>query len=158
MLPRPHRIRRGRRTDFVAVMEVLASSGLALPPADRATLRRFRHIVADLGSDLYVATVDEHLAGVVHASYARQVATYPLARVELLAVAPSARRRGIGTALVRHVEDRARQRACIRLSCDTRGVAAGSAEGIAALCSHLGWTVTPGTCSIDLALPPETAA
>jgi len=65
-------------------MEILASSDLPVPPPDRATLRRFRHVVADLGSDFYVATIDERLVGVVHATYARQIATYPLARIELL--------------------------------------------------------------------------
>lgn len=118
MLPRPHRIRRARRTDFVAVMEILAMSDLPTPPPDRATLRRFRHVVADLGTDVYVATVDERLMGLVHATYARQIATGPHVRIELLVVAPDVRRRGIGTTLVRHIEARAQQRTCVQMTCD----------------------------------------
>ena len=44
-------IRRGRRTDFTAVMALLAASGGTVPVPDRATLRRFRQLVADLGGD-----------------------------------------------------------------------------------------------------------
>ena len=135
-------------------MEILASCEMPLPPADRATLRRFRHVVADLGNDLYVATVDESMVGIVHASYARQVTTYPLARIELLAVAPPVRRRGVGTALVRHIEDRARQRACVRVSCDMSGVTLGPAQDITAFFSHVGWGSTGIVWSRALAPPP----
>ena len=139
-------------------MEILASCEMPLPPADRATLRRFRHIVADLGNDLYVATVDERLVGVVHASYARQVTTYPLARIELLAVAPPLRRQGVGAALVRHIEDRARQRACVRASCDLSGVTREAVPEIAAFFARLGWTCVSRVCAMDLASPPGADA
>jgi GNAT superfamily N-acetyltransferase len=112
------RIRRGRRTDFVAVMQVLAASGIAVPPADRATLRRFRNIVADLGNDLYVAAIDGRtLAGLVHVTYARQLTAQPRARLDQLVVADPFRRRGIGAALLTWVQERARRRGCMLLSC-----------------------------------------
>ena len=150
MLPRPHRIRRGRRTDFVAVMEILASSNLPTPPPDRATLRRFRNIVADLGSDLYVATIDERPVGIVHVSYARQIATYPVARIELLVVAPDTRHQGVGTSLVRHMEARARTHACVRMSCEVGTIPQSLAAGGIAFFMQLGWTLTGVTLSITL--------
>jgi GNAT superfamily N-acetyltransferase len=110
------RIRRSRRTDFTAVMQLLAASGTPVPPPDRATLRRFRNLVADLGADFYLASVDGALAGLVHVTYARQLAAFPAARVEQLVVAPSFRRRGIGSTLLRFAQQRARQHGCAALS------------------------------------------
>ncbi|HVO26300.1 MAG TPA: GNAT family N-acetyltransferase [Candidatus Margulisiibacteriota bacterium] len=110
-------IRRGRRTDFTAVMALLAASGVAVPVPDRATLRRWRQLVADLGGDLYLALVDDAVVGLVHVTYARQLATPPSARLDQLVVAPSVRRRGIGSALLAFVERRARQRGCRTFTC-----------------------------------------
>jgi N-acetylglutamate synthase-like GNAT family acetyltransferase len=111
------RIRRGRRTDFMAVMQLLAASGAPVPPPDRATLRRFRHLVADLGADFYLALVDGALAGLLHVTYVRQLAAPPAARVEQLVVATVLRRGGIGASLLRFAQQRARQHGCGTLSC-----------------------------------------
>src|SRR5262245_20949376 len=105
-------IRRGRRTDFTAVMQLLAASNVAVPVPDRATLRRFRHLVNDLGTDFYVALVDGALAGLVHVSYVRQLASAPVARLETLVVAVTLRRCGVGSSLLRFAQRRARQRGC----------------------------------------------
>src|SRR5205823_427315 len=86
-------------------------------PPDRTTLRRFRQLVADLGADFYLASVDDALAGLVHVTYARQLAASPAARVEHLAVAAPFRRRGVGSSLLRFVQQRARQRGCGTLAC-----------------------------------------
>lgn len=115
MLPLPFRLRRGRRTDFVAVMELLAQGGSPVPPADRSTLRRFRRLTADLGTDLYVAVQRERVVGAVHVTYARQLATGARARLELLVVAPDARRQRIGSALVVLAVRRAQRRGCTEL-------------------------------------------
>jgi len=109
--PRVH-IRRSRRTDFTAVMGVLAAGAVAVPAPDRATLRRFRQLVADLGGDFYLALVDDVVAGLVHVTYARQLAAPPSALLDQLVVVPAYRRRGIGSALLAFVERRARQRGC----------------------------------------------
>lgn len=114
---RPIRIRRGRRTDFVAVLELLARADAPVPPPDRAMLRRFRQLVADLGCDLYLATMDERVVGLVHVTYARQLASAPLATLATLVVAESARRQGVGTALLHFIGVRARKRACSGLRC-----------------------------------------
>ncbi len=110
-------IRRTRRTDFTAVMSLLATSATAVPPPDRAALRRFRNIVNDLGADLYVAVVDGVLAGLVHVTYARQLTVPPAARLDQLVVAADFRRRGVGAALLGFARTRARRRGCADLSC-----------------------------------------
>ncbi len=110
-------VRRGRRTDFTAVMALLAGTGIRVPPPDRATLRRFRSLVADLGTDFYVVEVDGTLAGLVHVTYGRQLTVLPRARIEQLLVAEPFRRRGIGTALVEFARNRARRRGCSGLYC-----------------------------------------
>jgi GNAT superfamily N-acetyltransferase len=105
-------IRRGRRTDFTAVMSLLAAGGMAVPAPERATLRRFRQVVADLGGDFYLAAVDDVVVGLVHVTYARQLAAPPGASLDQLVVAPPYRRCGIGSALLAFAERRARQRGC----------------------------------------------
>ncbi len=110
------RLRRARRTDFPAVMQLLASSGQPVPPPDRATLRRFRNLVVDLGADFYLAVVDDTVAGLIHITYARQLCAPPTARVEQLTVGPPFRRRGIGTRLFRLATQRAAQRRCTVLA------------------------------------------
>ncbi len=115
------RFRRARRTDFTAVMSLLAGCGIAVPPPDRATLRRFRNLVADLGGDFYVASFDETLAGLVHVTYARQLTTGPAARVDQLVVAERYRRRGIGSGLLAFAQTRARKRGCATFRCALPG-------------------------------------
>ncbi|MFI5396720.1 MAG: GNAT family N-acetyltransferase [Candidatus Binatia bacterium] len=113
----PLHIRRSRRTDFDAVMKLLGASGVLVPPPDRATLRRFRHIVADLGTDFYLALVDGTPVGLVHVTYARELGHGPRAGLNQLVVADSFRRRGIGAALLDFATCRARKRGCAMLSC-----------------------------------------
>jgi GNAT superfamily N-acetyltransferase len=105
-------IRRGRRTDFTAVMGLLTACGVPVPPPDRATLRRFRHIVADLGADFYLALVDGDLAGLVHVTYARELTMGQRAGLDQLLVAEAFRQRGIGTALLDFAQRRAQGRGC----------------------------------------------
>jgi N-acetylglutamate synthase-like GNAT family acetyltransferase len=146
MQPRPHRIRRARRTDFVRIMELLATSRIPVPPADRSTLRRFRRIVADLGADLYVAVIDERVVGVVHVTYARQLITGAHARIEVLVVAPDVRRRGIAAALAALIAARARRRGCSELTCASLSVA----PEAAAFFTAMGWRCRAGLYSRDL--------
>jgi ribosomal protein S18 acetylase RimI-like enzyme len=110
-------VRRGRRTDFTAVMRLLANAAIAVPPPDRATLRRFRNLVADLGADFYTASVDGELVGLVHVTYARQLTRPPRATLDWLLVDRACRRRGVGSALLAFVRQRARQRGCDTLGC-----------------------------------------
>ncbi len=109
-------IRRARRTDFTAVMALLAASGIAVPPPERATLRRFRYVVADLGTDFYLAFVDGTLAGLVHVTYARRLTLRPRAWLAELVVGTSFRHRGVATAVLAFARERARRRGCGTLS------------------------------------------
>ena len=110
-------IRRSRRTDFTAVMGLLAACGHPVPPPDRATLRRFRHVVADLGADFYLALVDGEIVGLVHVTYARGLTMGQRAGLDQLLVADAFRRRGIGAALLEFAQCRARGRGCTALYC-----------------------------------------
>jgi GNAT superfamily N-acetyltransferase len=134
MLPRPIRHRRARRADFPALTALLAAADVATIADDRRSRSRFRRVVADLGADLYVATIDEVLCGVVHVTYSRQLVGDPAATVELLAVAPTARHLGVGAALLGLSVARARGRACRVLS-----VRAPVPPDAAGFFSHLGW-------------------
>jgi ribosomal protein S18 acetylase RimI-like enzyme len=117
-MPAPfYRIRRAQRTDFVDVMRLFSAADTPLPPPSRATLRRYRNLVNDLGSDLYLATVDAQVVGLVHVTYARRVSQPSCARVETIVVAEAWQRRGIGTALLQFALRRARKRGCAFLSC-----------------------------------------
>jgi N-acetylglutamate synthase-like GNAT family acetyltransferase len=108
------KIRRGRRQDFAPVMRLL---GADVAAADRRTLRRFRHIVADLGADLYVAELGDRVVGVIHATYARQLAGAQTARIERVAADPIHRDREVERHLLDFIVARARKRECGALTC-----------------------------------------
>jgi len=150
-------IRRGRRTDFTATMAVLAASGMPVPPPDRATLHRFRNIVADLGADLYVAVVDGIVAGVVHVTYNRRLTTAARAQIDLLCVAPEHRRRGVGSALLRFAHKRALGRGCAFLAHDLADDAGPTGDAAERLLTRHGLQPARRTWIGPLAHPPAAA-
>ncbi|HUE30502.1 MAG TPA: hypothetical protein VMR79_06490 [Verrucomicrobiae bacterium] len=102
------RVRRGRRHDLGAVQALLAA-----PAGDRLA-RVFRRILADLGTDLYVAEDERgEIVGLVSVLYARS-----LARGGRSALLDGARARGpaLLAELVAFAEERARKRGCRRLA------------------------------------------
>lgn len=99
-------------------MGLVAACGLPVPPPDRATLRRFRALVADLGGDFYIAEVDGVVTGLVHILYGRRLTHLPHARIESLLVAPSPNRRGQTAALLAFAHRRASKRSCALLTYD----------------------------------------
>jgi len=151
MPPTPIRHRRARRSDFDAIRALLESSGLAAPTPERAALRRFRRLVADLGADFYVAERDGRLLGVVHVTYTRHLTRSPRARLELLAVTPEARAGGVGRGLLALAAARARRRGCTALRCATPAT---PAEARAFLLRS-GWRGAGEELEIDLAAPPQ---
>jgi len=153
MLNPPIRYRRARRTDFTAIDALLRAAGAPDSGRDRAILRRFRRLVADLGADLYVAETDARLLGVVHVSYARSLIIGQRAQLELLVVAADARGRGIGRGLVSLAAQRARRRGCAAL----RYVAAGAADGAGAFLTHSGWRSVGDQFEFDLAEAAQRA-
>jgi N-acetylglutamate synthase-like GNAT family acetyltransferase len=161
MHPVPVKLRRARRTDFVAVMKVLASTNLPVPPADRSTLRRFRRVVADLGGDFYVALSAGQVIGFVHVTYARQLATAARARVEALAVQSDRQGCGIGSALLDLACRRAHRRGCTDVRCET-----GEAERwFSEFLSRRGWVheryvlqCAPRAAAVEVTTMPATVA
>jgi GNAT superfamily N-acetyltransferase len=146
------RHRRGRRTDLFAILGVLAASELPTPVPDRATLRRFRRLIADLGNDLYVALLEERLVGFLHVSYARQLAAAARARVEALVVAPEARGRGVGSSLAELARRRAERRGCHDLSYSTTS----STPRAAPFLIRQGWRSDGEVFRLDLASGPAS--
>lgn len=135
MEPRPIRHRRARRTDRAAINTLLSGAQIAAGSDERSARSRFRRAVADLGSDLYVATIDEQVVGVVHVTYARHLIDGQRAILELLLVLPAARRRGVGTVLAELAAARAGLRHCRALAHRAGPLEAGTR----AFLGHLGW-------------------
>ena len=105
------RVRRGRRRDLEGVQSLLGED-------ERAGLERlFRRIVADLGTDVYVAEDGEGaIVGLVSVVYARS-----LVRGGLSAMLDGARARpepgpAVLEGLLAFAEERARKRGCRRLA------------------------------------------
>jgi GNAT superfamily N-acetyltransferase len=151
MVPRPIRHRRARRTDFDAIGALLTAAGLTAPPPERAALRNFRRLVADLGSDLYVAERDAQVLGLVHVVYARRLFRPARARLELLLVSPAARGHGVGRSLAALAVGRAQRRGCAALRCG----AASGADHAPAFLQHLGWQRVGDEFEFDLADPAQ---
>jgi len=82
-------VRRARREDFTAICEIAAKNSLPVPVPERATLKRFRNIVADLGCDLYVATSRNSPVGFVHLTYQRDLLHGNRARMLALVATPT---------------------------------------------------------------------
>ncbi len=94
-------------------MELAARSGLSVEPAGKSAVRRFRRLVNDLGTDLYLAFLDRtDPVGLVQITYTRRLAAAPRAEIDLLLVEPLERTGEIRDLLVRFADTRARQRGC----------------------------------------------
>jgi len=105
------RVRRGRRDDLTQVGALLGAE------ASERLERRFRRIVADLGSDVYVAEDPAgQIVGFVSVVYARSLVRGGVSAL-LDGVRVRAEPRGPLLAdLVAFAEDRARKRGCRRLA------------------------------------------
>lgn len=105
-------IRRARWRDFESVASLVAECAVGTLPADRRTKRRFRHIVRDLGNDLYLAFVDGRLVGLVHIVYVRELVAPRRADLATLLVAPQLATRKLAQLLVNFACTRAQKRDC----------------------------------------------
>jgi len=139
--------RRVRRRDFTELAGLYSASGLPAPVPDRATLRRFRRIVGDLGVDFYVAVERERIVGVIHTVYTRHLSDGLHAEVIAWLVNPQRRRLGVGKGLLDLATERARLRQCRTLT-----IAPGiTGKALATYLERRGWR-SPGACfRIDLA-------
>lgn len=142
---RPIRHRRGRRTDLMDVLRLLAAAEGGAPIPDRAMLRRFRRIVSDLGNDLYVALIGERLEGFVHITYRRHVTLGSRGRVETLIVSEHERAGELAASLAALAERRARHRGCFDLS-----YATSPSDGIEEVLVGSGWVAAGRELRLDL--------
>jgi N-acetylglutamate synthase-like GNAT family acetyltransferase len=115
----PVKIRRGKRTDFPALVALLTSE--ATPAADKGQVRHWRRLASDPRQDFYVAEHEGAIRGMVLVCYIRELRR-PGWLAILDIVAPGECR--IGQALLDFAKERARKRGCQRLlmwGCDRKG-------------------------------------
>ncbi|MCX8071268.1 MAG: GNAT family N-acetyltransferase [Candidatus Binatia bacterium] len=106
------RIRRARWRDFQAVADLVAQCAAGELQAERRTIRRFRHIVHDLGNDLYLAFVEDVLAGLIHLVYVRELVAPRRAEICTILVSPIVEAGGIADSLLALACKRAQKRDC----------------------------------------------
>ncbi len=106
------RIRRAHWRDFDAVASLVARCGAGTLVPERRTLRRFRHIVHDLGNDLYLAFLQDDLVGLVHIVFVRELVAPRRAEICSILVSPEAAQAEIGQVLLSFARKRARKRDC----------------------------------------------
>jgi N-acetylglutamate synthase-like GNAT family acetyltransferase len=106
------KIRRGRRTDFPTLMQLLTST----VPQDigKAQVRYWRRIAGDPTHDFYVAEQEGTVRGMVLVSYIRGL-TYQGWQAILDLVAPVSALCDVGLALLNFAKARAQQRGCQHL-------------------------------------------
>jgi N-acetylglutamate synthase-like GNAT family acetyltransferase len=103
------KIRRGKRTDFPMLLQLLAP--ITPQEADKAQVRHWRRIAADPTHDFYVAEQEGTVRGMVLVSYIRGL-TYRGWQAILDLVAPVSALRDVGFALLNFAKARAQQRGC----------------------------------------------
>lgn len=124
------RFRAATEHDLPGIVRMLADDMLGSTrerleePLPACYREAFAAIAADTGSELIVAEVDGVLAGVLQLTVTPGLSHQGARRATIEGVRTDAafRGRGIGSALVRHAIDRARQKRCrmIQLSSDSR--------------------------------------
>jgi len=103
------KIRRGKRTDFPMLLQLLAPT--SLQEIDKAQLRHWRRIAGDPTHDFYVAEQEGTVRGMVLVSYIRGL-TYQGWQAILDLVTPVSALRDVGLALLNFAKARAQQRGC----------------------------------------------
>ena len=109
MLQRSVKIRRGKRTDFPTLLQLLTP--IALQDIDKAQVRHWRRIAGDPTHDFYVAEQEGVVRGMVLVSYIRGL-TYQGWQAILDLVAPVSALREVGLVLLNFAKTRAQQRGC----------------------------------------------
>jgi hypothetical protein len=103
------RVRRGRRRDLAQLRSLVD------PAAGERLERLLRRILADLGTDVYVAeAADGEIVGLVSVTYARSLVRGGVSA--MLDGARTRRERAVLDGLVAFAEERARRRGCRRLT------------------------------------------
>ncbi|MGH9429429.1 MAG: GNAT family N-acetyltransferase [Terriglobia bacterium] len=105
----PVTIRRGRRTDFPTLMQLLAPT--ALQEREKAQVRYWRRVASSPLHDFYVAEQEGTVCGMVLVSYIRSLTSQGWQAV-LELVAPVSALRDVGLLLLTFAKTRAQQRGC----------------------------------------------
>lgn len=106
------KIRRGKRTDFPALVALLAPADQAA--ANQVQARHWRRLASDPAHDFYVAEQEDTLRGMVLVSYIRGLRHYNW-QAMLDVVFPSPAACAISQALLDFAKARARKRGCQHL-------------------------------------------
>jgi len=105
----PVTIRRGKRTDFPLLLQLLAPT--ALQERKKAQVRYWRRIASSPLHDFYVAEQEGAVRGIILVSYIRGLTTQGW-RAILDLVAPVSALREVGLLLLTFAKTRAQQRGC----------------------------------------------
>ncbi len=141
-------LRRARRTDLSAISALLEEANLPGPANDRAGLRRFRNIVADLSCDFDVAGTRDGVRGFVHIAYARDLHCGNRGQV-LALVSDSA---DVLEALLSAATKRALRRHCRDLSV----IPGPWSSALESAQMPSGWDRIEGCLRVDLSPQPQT--
>jgi len=109
----PVTIRRGHRTDFPLLLQLLEPT--TLPENEKAQVRYWRRVASSPVHDFYVAEQEGSVRGMVLVSYIRGLTT-PGWQAILDLVAPASALREVGPLLLDFAKIRARQRGCQQLT------------------------------------------
>ena len=105
----PITIRRGKRTDFPTLLQLLTPT--ALQEIEKAQIRYWRRVASDPAHDFYVAEQEGTVRGMVLVSYIRSLTSQGWQAV-LDLVAPASALRDVGLLLLTFAKARAQQRGC----------------------------------------------
>lgn len=145
------RIRRVRREDFDQIAALAASLNLEPPTSERATLRRFRNIVGDMGCDFDVAERAGKVCGFVHVAYIRTLLEGNRGQLVALVADGTICRNRLFEAAVR----RAARRQCRDLTAfEGAWLDASTLRGLAPLCTP----VASGVAFQIDGMPPDAAS
>ncbi|MGQ9571731.1 MAG: GNAT family N-acetyltransferase [Dehalococcoidia bacterium] len=146
-------IRPAREADLAAITELLGQMDETMyparPQADSATrLGIFRQIAADPHQHLLVAETDGRIVGTAHLVVIPHLSRSckPSAVVENVVVDEAHRGKGVGAALMRAVEQVAREAGCYKLTLSTNLARSGAQR----FYSRLGWKRTHYGFSLEL--------
>ena len=122
-----HPVREARLSDAPGIAELLTELGYPVSPERLG--RRLQLLSGEHATRVVVAEAGQELCGVaaLHVMHLLE-RDDPVCRLTALVVAPEARGKGVGRALMTRVDREARSRACVRIEVTTAGHQAGDRE------------------------------
>jgi GNAT superfamily N-acetyltransferase len=122
-----HPVREARLSDAAGIAELLTELGYPVSPERLG--RRLQLLSGEHATRVVVAEAGSELCGVaaMHIMHLLE-RDDPVCRLTALVVAPEARGKGVGRALVTRIDREARSRACVRIEATTAEHRAGAHE------------------------------